>query len=1083
MCGIGFLLGAGPPEQSELESYIGALRRRGPDADKQTTIDLEGGWTLHLMAAVLHLRGEELCAQPAEDAHGNVLLWNGEVFDGLDIGPGESDTAAVLRTLSGTCNHQEVAAALGGISGPFSFVYWCPGRRALYYGRDPAGRRSLVLRRPRSSGEEMVVLSCLPEKQSTEPPGISCPVKPTIPVTPAHHHARAEDDERPPQVDDRQPQATAIDTDDAAGVVAVGRRPPATAVEAEDAGAVVVAAESDWEEVRADGIYFLTSDGTSATTGDGGARVDGNGWTAPRPQLYRWSVRPEAGLPEAGRVLTPPSERQRDTGGDDVGGSAGDEGSKVEAVSNEREEGGRRLGTEGSDDGGGSAASAAAAGLLERLRDSIRRRVCTIPHPASHRFDRRRRAASGDDGREEAKPQGFREFAESEKTGPGNGLANALHAEGAAASATDTRPQRARNDDAAGGAAATASRGSPAAAAAAAAAAARVGILFSGGLDSVVLAALLAEEGAEGRGPAVPKGEAIDLINVCFDSPSGHQSPDRLASIAAVGELKRLFPSHAWRLVCVDASYGDVLGRTEAVWRVMQARNGGGSSSSSSSCPRRRATEAKAKVKTKVNKNGDELCPVDGCRRLLLPGCVLGTCSRCCLKAQGLIEATSAPTAAASAPRRSVPPLEKARGLPGSPIGRAAAATATAEATPPDTANERKETAAAAAAAAAEETIGASQDRASCSLGASDSVVSPPERTAPGVAAAAAAAGEPMTAGGHEEETAAAAAAVATAATTPSEALPPSEGGDATTSADERQRLFKAHAEEEARRALEGHLLERFDEDLSAPFRAEELAALLLLSPPLRRENNSGPGQAEVCIPSHDQRRLDPEARAGQRRQRPVRWCPVHRRFRRKGEERGGRETEAAAGEPWPGTSATRVTSAARVLLVFRGGEGPDLVQGVTEGLEPFQYSVGKEDEAEATAVVGDAALAEELLKDQGRLWTRNLGRDDRAIADHGREARFPFLDEDVVGYLRSLPLREVCNMDEPVGIGDKKVLREVASHLGLESCRRLPKRAIQFGSRIAQHCARHTHGSHRRGSGSDPASAGGVRRLSFPDR
>ncbi|CAN0513855.1 unnamed protein product [Ectocarpus sp. 12 AP-2014] len=108
MCGIGFLLGAGPPEQSELESYIGALRRRGPDANKQTTIDLEAGWTLHLMAAVLHLRGEELCAQPAEDAHGNVLLWNGEVFDGLDIGPGESDTAAVLRTLSSICNHQEV---------------------------------------------------------------------------------------------------------------------------------------------------------------------------------------------------------------------------------------------------------------------------------------------------------------------------------------------------------------------------------------------------------------------------------------------------------------------------------------------------------------------------------------------------------------------------------------------------------------------------------------------------------------------------------------------------------------------------------------------------------------------------------------------------------------------------------------------------------------------------------------------------------------------------------------------------------------------------------------------------------------
>lgn len=47
---------------------------------------------------------------------------------------------------------------------------------------------------------------------------------------------------------------------------------------------------------------------------------------------------------------------------------------------------------------------------------------------------------------------------------------------------------------------------------------ARVGVLFSGGLDSVVLAAMLAEGGNEGgKGSAVPEGEAIDLVNVCFD--------------------------------------------------------------------------------------------------------------------------------------------------------------------------------------------------------------------------------------------------------------------------------------------------------------------------------------------------------------------------------------------------------------------------------------------------------------------------------------------------------------------------------------------------------------------------------------
>ncbi|KAI8022028.1 Asparagine synthetase domain-containing protein 1 [Camellia lanceoleosa] len=116
--------------------------------------------------------------------------------------------------------------------------------------------------------------------------------------------------------------------------------------------------------------------------------------------------------------------------------------------------------------------------------------------------------------------------------------------------------------------------------------------------------------------------------------------------------------------------------------------------------------------------------------------------------------------------------------------------------------------------------------------------------------------------------------------------------------------------------------------------------------------------------------------------------------------------------------------------------------------------------------------LHEEMKLDMQRIWKRNLGRDDRCIADNGKEARFPFLDEDVIRTLLSIPLWEIADLDQPSGKGDKKILREVAQLLGLHEASVLPKRAIQFGSRIARESNRKNFGSNR---AANQASAGSV--------
>ena len=399
----------------------------------------------------------------------------------------------------------------------------------------------------------MAILSCLPEPTG---PGGTGSAKPSSPPPALGHHPRTtseDEDVRPLKEREQPPEVVRV---------------PSTCS----------TARPHWEEVRADGIYVLDVDdgcsgaaeakGSSGSSSGSGRR---DGWAvAPCAELFPWPQALGAGVaaeppraPVAGDTPRSP-ERQRqqpvcavDNATTDIssrreggnGGRVGEgdgrgkqaTGARVDPENNNgngQGDGDTRKGElatpaeatrvvgveeEGEEETvkpNGGLIRPAAAGLLARLRDSIHRRVRTVPYSTTtpspplddvmhcSLFGSGTARGPGEiDSRD-----GHEEAAQPETEGGGGTIAASVGRERGddkslkdAAAATAVTCEGSRGVGAPEGAV---SRAAPVAS--------RVGVLFSGGLDSVVLAAMLAEEG-EGRKPAVPKGEAIDLINVCFD--------------------------------------------------------------------------------------------------------------------------------------------------------------------------------------------------------------------------------------------------------------------------------------------------------------------------------------------------------------------------------------------------------------------------------------------------------------------------------------------------------------------------------------------------------------------------------------
>ncbi|KAI1315381.1 hypothetical protein EDD11_000885 [Mortierella claussenii] len=129
-------------------------------------------------------------------------------------------------------------------------------------------------------------------------------------------------------------------------------------------------------------------------------------------------------------------------------------------------------------------------------------------------------------------------------------------------------------------------------------------------------------------------------------------------------------------------------------------------------------------------------------------------------------------------------------------------------------------------------------------------------------------------------------------------------------------------------------------------------------------------------------------------------------------------------------------TSQAKVLLSGLGAD--EQLGGYSRHKEQFK-------------VAGWEGLIHELQLDLDRISTRNLGRDDRIISDHGKEARYPFLSTNVVRFLSGLRVDLKVDLRYPRGVGEKILLRHVARELGFTRASSHWKRAVQFGARTAK--------------------------------
>ncbi|KAK0473189.1 asparagine synthase-domain-containing protein [Armillaria novae-zelandiae] len=136
---------------------------RGPDAQRSHKVSFgtptSDASTLNLefFASELCLRGSLPVVQP-HIRNGDILCWNGEIFEGLDMGPVENDGVRLFESSKDLKSPAQIRDLFSSVEGPYAFVFHHESG-SLIFGRDPLGRRSLLIHKPSPSHPYLILTS------------------------------------------------------------------------------------------------------------------------------------------------------------------------------------------------------------------------------------------------------------------------------------------------------------------------------------------------------------------------------------------------------------------------------------------------------------------------------------------------------------------------------------------------------------------------------------------------------------------------------------------------------------------------------------------------------------------------------------------------------------------------------------------------------------------------------------------------------------------------------------------------------------------------------------------------------------